>query len=95
MNFNQFLVINLSYNHLNSFFLDKTKEEIDFLAGAIDYFCSRAALLCADEIKNDNARQLFEIAKGLLKKTTVFKKRQISIKPVGQDKPQVKFLYLL
>ncbi len=79
----------MSYTHLNSFFLVKTKEEIDFLAKAIDYFCSHAALLCADGIKNDNARQLFEIAKGLLKKTTVFKKRQISIKP------QVKILYLL
>jgi hypothetical protein len=95
MNFKQFFVINLSYNNLNSFFLDKTKEEIDFLAQAIDYFCSRAALLCADEIKNDNARQMFEIAKGLLKKTKVFKKRQISIETDGQDKLQVKILYLL
>ncbi|CAF1037793.1 unnamed protein product [Adineta steineri] len=43
----------------------KSKEEIDFLTAAINYFCSRALLFGAYEIKNNDANEMLQMAKKL------------------------------
>ncbi|CAF1643582.1 unnamed protein product [Adineta ricciae] len=63
---------------------NKTESEINFLDAAINYFGSRAALLCASEIKDENARELFQTATGLLAKAKVLKRQQTSFKSFDQ-----------
>ncbi|CAF0977954.1 unnamed protein product [Adineta steineri] len=43
----------------------KSKEEIDFLTAAINYFCSRALFFGAYEIKNNDANEMLQMAKKL------------------------------
>jgi len=60
----------------------------------INYFRSRAALLDAEEVKNDMASQLLNDAKRLLQKTKVDLKHQTQLKPADRRIFQVKRLYL-
>lgn len=52
-------------------FLDKTKNEFDFIVQATHYFCSRLSLLHAEELKGAMAAQLLNDAERLLDKLKV------------------------
>ena len=73
-------------------FLGNSQSEINFLDDVINYFRTRAALLCAREIKDEYTRELFQIATGLLAKTKVLKK-QTSIESFDRKITEVRVIH--